>query len=334
MQKAVVILTVVFCMAFMSTGLSAAPIVVKWGDAAPKSFSYWPAMQAFKAEAEKKLPGKVEMQLFGDGVLGDQKTVLEQTTMGAIQICTVPSLITTNIVPEHQVLDLPFVFPSARAFADFLVSSEGKRLGALFEKHGLKLLAWSGMNGTDMQNSKREVRTPADLKGLKIRSLPNPLMLDTLQAMGAMSVAMGSAEVYSAVQQGVIDGVYTAPQFLNGMKIYEVAKYYTPLNAHYAAGVTVINLKFWNTLPPDVQKVFMEASETWNKVQEAYYLDGSKETSNQQVLDSFKKKGVKVTDPDLNAFKKSTIPVVKKYREKIGPDSVDRVLKFVGYKME
>jgi tripartite ATP-independent transporter DctP family solute receptor len=334
MQKAIVILTVVCCMAFTSTGLLAAPVVVKWGDAAPKSFSYWGAMQAFKAEVDKKLPGKVDLQLFGDGVLGDQKAVLEQTTMGAIQICTVPSLVTTNIVPEHQVLDLPFVFPSQRAFSDFLVSSEGKRLGALFEKHGLKLLTWSGMNGTDVQNSKREIRTPADMKGLKIRSLPNPLMLDTIQAMGGMGVAMGSAEVYSAVQQGVIDGVYTAPQFLNAMKIYEVAKFYTPLNAHFAAGVTVVNLKFWNTLPPDVQKVFMEASETWNKVQEAYYLDGSKETSNQQAVDSFKKRGVKVTEPDINAFKKATIPVVKKYREKIGADSVDRVLKFVGYKME
>jgi TRAP-type C4-dicarboxylate transport system substrate-binding protein len=73
-----------------------------------------------------------------------------------------------------------------------------------------------------MQNSKREVRTPADLKGLKIRSLPDPLMLDTLQAMGAMSVTMGSAEVYSVVQQGVIDGVYTAPQFLNAMKINQI----------------------------------------------------------------------------------------------------------------
>ena len=140
-------------MAFVSTSVSAAPIVVKWGDAAPKSFSYWEPMQAFKAEVEKKLPGKVDLQLFGDGVLGDQKTVLEQTTMGAIQICTVPSLVTTNIVPEHQVLDLPFVFPNQRAFSDFLVSSEGQRLGALFEKHGLKLLVWSGMNGTDVQNS-------------------------------------------------------------------------------------------------------------------------------------------------------------------------------------
>ena len=159
-------------------------------------------------------------------------------------------------------------------------------------------------------------------------------MLDTLQAMGAMGVAMGSAEVYSAVQQGVIDGVYTAPQFLNAMKIYEVAKFYTPLNAHFAAGVTVVNQKFWNTLPPDVQKVFMEASETWNKLQEAYYLDGSRATSNQQAVDSFKKRGVKVTEPDIDAFKKATIPVVKKYREKIGAESVDRVLKFVGYKIE
>ncbi len=334
-RKNVMIISVVLiCLGFLATSTSAAPIVIKWGDSAPKSHSYWPAMQAFKSEVEEKTGGKVEIQLFGAGVLGDQKTLLESTKMGAIQMSVVPTLVSASLVPEHQVLDLPFIWPSAKVFSDFLVSSEGKQLGTLFEKHELKLVAWSYTGYTGLQNSKREVRTPTDLKGLKIRVLQNQIMVDTMNAMGGMAVSMGLGEIYSALQQGVIDGIYSAPQFLHSMKIYELAKYYTPLLVHYGAAATLINLKFWNSLSPDIQKVFVESSVTWNKVQEAYFLDSSKETSDQHIVDLFKKTGVKITEPDIEAFKKVTLPVVRKYREKIGPESVDRVLKFVGYKLE
>jgi tripartite ATP-independent transporter DctP family solute receptor len=333
-QNVVIILIAFFCVVFMTTGISAAPIIVKWGDSTPKSFSYWAAMQAFKSEVERKTGGKVEFQLFGDGVLGDQKTLTESTVMGSIQMSCMPTLMTQNIVPEHQALSLPFIWPSAKAFSDFLISSEGKRLGDLFEKHELKLVAWSYMGNAGVQNSKREIRTPADLKGLKIRVLPNPVMVDTFNALGGMAVAMGTAEVYSALQQGVIDGIATSPQFLNSMKIFELAKYYTDLTIQRAAGVTIINLKFWNSLSPDIQKAFVEASETWNKIQEAYYTDSSKETSDERIMDLYRKLGVKITEPDFEAFRKATIPVVRKYREKIGPELVDRVLKFAGYKFE
>jgi len=333
-QSVIIILMVLFCVTFITTSTSAAPIVIKWGDSTPKSFSYWPAMQAFKNEVEQKTGGKVEFQLFGDGVLGDQKTLTESTIMGSIQMSCLPSLVTQNIVPEHQVLALPFLWRSGQIFKDFLFSSEGKRLGDLFEKHGLKLITWSYMGPTGVQNSKREIRTPADLKGLKIRVLPNPVMVDTFNAIGCMAVAMGTAEIYSALQQGVIDGIASAPQFLYSMKIYELAKFYTHLNIQSAAAVVVINLKFWNSLSPDIQKAFMEASGTWNKVQEAYFLDSSKETSEERIMELFKKQGIKITEPDIEAFRKVTIPVVQKYREKIGPESVDRVLKFAGYKLE
>src|SRR4030042_3974143 len=113
-QSVIIILMVLFCVTFITTSTSAAPIVIKWGDSTPKSFSYWPAMQAFKSEVEKKTGGKVEFQLFGDGVLGDQKTLTESTVMGSIQMACLPSLVTKNIVPEHQVLALPFIWAGAK----------------------------------------------------------------------------------------------------------------------------------------------------------------------------------------------------------------------------
>ncbi len=333
MRKTAVILIGVFCMAVISTVVSAAPIVIKWGDSTPKSFSYWPAMEAFKKEVEQKTGGKVELQLFGDGVLGDQKTLLESTAMNAIQMSCLPTLVAQNLVPEIQVLDLPFIWRDSKMFSNFLVSSEGKRLADFFEKHGLKLVAWSYMGATGVQNKKLEIKTPADFKGLKIRTLQNPIMLDTFNALGAMVVSMGTAEIYSALQQGVIDGIASAPQFLDAMKIYELAKYYTPLDIQYGAAVTIINLKFWNGLPKDVQQAFTEAAPTWAKIQESYCTDSSKPTSDERILQLYQKNGVKITEPDRDAFRKVTTPVVRKYREKIGPAMVDPVLKFTGYQL-
>jgi len=334
MKKSVKILAIAICLALMSGQVSAAPILIKWGDATPKSFSYWPATVAFKDEVEKKTNKKVEFQLFGDGVLGDQKALIESTTMGAIQMVSLSSSVLNTLAPEYQAFALPFIWPSADYLSRFLDSEGGIYLSKLLEKRGLKVIAWGYVGYLGIQNSKREVKNPEDLKGLKIRVQQNPLMVDTINAMGGMGVAMGSGELYSALQQGVIDGISTTPQMLHSMKIYEVAKFYTPVRMHSSAGTLLANLKFWESLSPDIQKACVESSKTWRKVFEDYYLDPSQETSDQNILNVYKKTGVKITEPDTEAFKRVTVPVVRKYSEKIGPEFVDKVLKFTGYSMK
>jgi TRAP-type transport system periplasmic protein len=331
MKKAMLVLV---CMVFIAKVVSAAPIVIKWGDPQPNSYSYWPAMQAVKSEVEKKTGGKVEIQLFGSGVLGDTRTLMESTKMGSIQMCCTNSLSVSAFVPDLDVLHLPFIWPNAKVFSDFLTSSQGAALASQTEKAGFKTLSWAYVGFTGIQNTKREIRTPADLKGLKIRTLQNPIMIDSMNAMGGMGVSMGWSEVYSALQQGVIDGAATGSQLLFSNRIYELAKYFTDLKADLGAGMVLMNPKFWSTLPPDVQAAFTEAAKTWTKVNDDYYFDASKATSDQRIVEAFKNAGVKVSEPDSEAFRKATMPVVKKYRDKIGQESVDRVLKFIGYKLE
>jgi len=335
MKKAKWVFIAALSLVFVASSVSAAPpIQIKWGDALPKSFSYWPAMVAYKNEVEQKTQKRVEFQLFGDGVLGDQKTLIESATMGAIQMFSTTTSAIQNIAPEFQVFALPFIWPSPDVLSRFLVGDEGVYLLNLLEKRGLKVISWSYQGYVGIQNSRREVRTPEDLKGLKIRVQQNPLMVDTMNAMGAMGVAMGSGELYSALQQNVINGISTTPQLLYSMKIHEVAKFYTPMMMHSSAGMLLANLKFWDGLPPDIQKVFMDCSNTWRKANADYCLDDTKETSDRNILNLYRKAGVKVTEPDIEVFKQRTIPVVRKHREKINPEFVDKVLKRIGYKMD
>jgi TRAP-type C4-dicarboxylate transport system substrate-binding protein len=257
--------------------------------------------------------------------------------MGAIQMVVIPSTISQNFVAEHRLFTLPFLWPNYDVLRRYLDSQEGKDFGDLWQRNGMKFLAYGHIGWIGIQNSKREVRTSADLKGLKIRTMPDSVLVDTMNALGAMGVSMGIPELYSAVQQGVLDGVSTSAQFLFSLKIHEVAKYYIHLKMQTSPVLVLINLKFWNSLPPDIQKVFLDAAKNWEKNNDAYYVDNSKKTSDDNIMGLFKELGVKIYEPtkaETEPFLKLTIPVYKKYRNQIGPALVDKIANFTGYKLE
>lgn len=337
MKRLTVLSVFSIALAFLATTVTAAPIVVKIGDSTPKTFSYYGPFMTFKKEVEQKTGGKVDIQYFGEGVLGDQKTLMESCMMGALPMFAAPSSVVQSIVPECKIFTLPFVWGNPGILRSFLDGPDGQQMSALFEKHGMKNLGWGYTGEIGIQNRKHAVKSPADMKGLKIRVMPDPIMVETINAMGGMGVAMGLGELYSAVQQGVLDGISTSPQLLDSLKIFEVAKFYTPANMHYTPALVLVNMKFWGTLPPDVQRAMTEGMKNWVKNNDDYFLNSSLKTSNEYILTAFKEKGVAVaplTPAEAQAFKKTTVSVVQKYRKEIGPDFVDKVLKFTGYKME
>jgi TRAP-type C4-dicarboxylate transport system substrate-binding protein len=144
---------------------------------------------------------------------------------------------------------------------------------------------------------------------------------------------MGPGELYSAVQQGVIDGVSTAPQFLSVLKLQELCKYFTDLKLHATPAVFFLNMKFFDSLSPDIQKAFIEAGKNFERNSDAYYIDDSRVTSDNNILnDVFAKAGVKNYIPnatDRASYRELTKPVFMKYREQVGPDLVDSVVNFL-----
>ncbi len=334
MKKNKLLLAVV-CVLFGASSALAAPLVIKIGDATPKTYSYAPAFEIFEKEVEAASKGAIDVQYFGDGVLGNQKTLVESTRMGAIQMCVVPSTVSQNNIPEHRLFTLPMLWPDYKTLRAWLDSPDGQAIGNLWEKQGVKFLGWGHIGWIGIQNSKKEVKGPADLKGMKIRTMPDSVLVDTQNALGAMGVAMGVGELYSAVQQGVIDGISTSPQFLYSLKIHEVAKFYIHVNLHTAPALVLMNKGFWDKLSPEHQKIIAAASKNWEKNNDAYYLDDNLKTSDNNILKFFEELGVKnhVPTPEEQAqFRKITQPVFEKYRKDVGEDLVGRVVKFVGYK--
>lgn len=333
MKKTIIIFVALLSsLVLFSTGF-AEPIVCKIADPTPKTFSYYEALLTFEKEVEAATGGKVDVQIFGDAVLGTHQVTTESTIVGSIQGTVVTTAWTQNFVKEHKLFPLPFLWPNYRGYRAWLDSDEGRRIGNLLEVKGLKFLGYAHTGWLGVMNSKREIRTPEDFKGLKIRTMPDSVLVDSISALGCMGIAMGPGELYSAVQQGVIDGVSTAPQFLNVLKLQELCKYFTDLKLHATPAVFFLNMKFFDSLSPDIQKAFIEAGKNFERNSDAYYIDDSRVTSDNNILnDVFAKAGVKNYSPtatDKAAYRELTRPVFMKYREQVGPALVDSVVNFL-----
>jgi len=333
MKNGLMALTLLVCVCFLCPPGFAAPIVCKIADPTPKTFSYYEALKIFEKEVKEKSGGNVDVQIFGDGVLGDHQTTTESTLAGSIEGTVITSAWSQNLVKEHRVFTLPFLWPNYKGYRAWLDSADGRRVGNMLEGRGLKFLGYAHTGWLGVMNSKREIRTKDDFKGLKIRTMPDSVLVDSITSLGCMGVAMGPGELYSAVQQGVIDGISTAPQFLNVLKIHEVAKFYTDLKLHATPAIFFVSMKFWNQLSPDLQKIFLDAGKNFERNSDAYYLDDSKKTSDNNILESiFKKAGVKIympTPQDMESYKQLTRPVFVKYREQVGPELADGIVKFL-----
>jgi tripartite ATP-independent transporter DctP family solute receptor len=299
---------------------------IKFADALPKTFAYFPAMEAFKAVTDKS--GNLKVELYPAGVLGDQKAIMEATKVGAIDISVVASQVSQQFVPEHGIFGLPFVWLTLDDYVKFLKGPIAAELGKKMEPHGLKVLTFANGGSLAVLNSKRPVRTPDDMKGLKLRVMQDPMQVDMIKAMGGIPVPMGT-EVYSAIQQGQIDGNATGPQLLWALKNHEVAKHLSFTHHGRAAAVVVMNLKKYNSLNAEQKKVLDEASTAFFD-KDLEYFTTNPNTADERVVGFMANAGVTVTQPDIAAFRKATLPVVQAFKKRVKSPLVDKALKEQG----
>jgi TRAP-type C4-dicarboxylate transport system substrate-binding protein len=167
------------------------------------------------------------------------------------------------------------------------------------------------------------------MKGLKLRVMQDPMQVDMIKAMGGIPVPMGTPEVYSAIQQGQIDGNATGPQLLWALKNHEVAKHLSFTNHGRAAAVVAMNLKKWNSLTAEQKRAVEDASKAFFRADLDYFTTGPN-TADDKVVGFMANAGVVVTEPDIAAFRKVTLPVVQEFRARVKSPLVDRALKEAG----
>ena len=239
---------------------AAAPKIIKISNGLNEQHPVLLSQKEFEKYIEEKLPGKYDIQVYANAQLGDDVRATEGVRMGTLEMVVTTASPITGLVPEFNVFDLPFIFANEKEADAIFDGPVGAKLLALLEPKGLKCLAYMENGFRQLTNSVREVKTPEDLKGLKVRTMQNPIHLAAFKALGANPTPMPFSEVFTAMQQKTIDGQENPIPTIYLQKFYEVQKF-TTLSGHiYSPFLMLINKKLFDSFPAEDQKVFLEAA--------------------------------------------------------------------------
>lgn len=296
-------------------------IILKLGGGLAETHPHTITHKEFAKLVKEKTNGRVEIQVFPNNQLGQQRALVEGMQMGTIDMGKSMTAVVANVLPEIMVFDLPYIFRDREHFYKVVDGPIGQSfLNEKMEKVGLKGLLFYDAGSRSIYNSKRPITKPEDLKGLKIRVPENPLMVETINAMGGTGVPMGLAEIYTGLQQGIIDGAENAPLFAYQQKHHEVTKYFSMTDHFRTPDVLMISLKVWNKLPADIQEAILEAAEEIKDYQRQLWIEQEKE-----VVEKLKAEGMEFNDVDQAPFREAVKTVWKKYEDKIGKDLIEAV---------
>ena len=275
----------------------------------------------FKELVEKGSGGELTVTIFPNAKLGDERNLLESMRMGVVDSAIITGGPIINFMPQFGVFDLPFLFSTPEQAYGVLDGEIGRKMLADMENFGWKGLAYGERGFRNLTNSKRPVNTPADMEGLKIRLMQNPVYVDSFKALGANAVPMAWTEALTALQQGTIDGQENPLNVIVSFNLFESQKHLALTRHAYAPAPIMMSKKTWEKLSPEQQKLVQESSQAAAEHNRAY--DNAKEAEWLQLL---KDKGMEVTTPDLAAFRKAVRPVYEKYEEQFGKELIEAIL--------
>jgi len=267
-----------------------------------------------KELAEKKAGDRLEVQVFTDGQLGDQRTMVENMRNGVLEITWVTVGFFGSYEPILNVIESGYLFRDSQHSYKVFDGPMGNEVRALVEKHGVKLLGYYEAGLRHITNNVRPVKTPADLKGLKIRTPQAKYHLSTLKYMGANPVAMSFGELYTAMQQKVVDGQENPLSNIYTAKFYEVNKYLSLTGHLHLTHMVMYSAKLWDQLPADLQKVVRDSVIESQETQRKKVRD-----DDERLLNEVKAKGMLVNDADRGAFRTSVLPLREEAVKEFGP---------------
>ncbi len=320
--------------AFIITGFTLPALAdkVKFGHVAPPFHGQAKGVDAFAAYVKEKTKGKIDIATFPAGQLGGERSMAEQVQSGTLQIAALTTAVLQNFVPQCSVLDMPFIFPDRKtAYATLDDTEVQEKIFSYFPKKGFIAIGWTENEIRDFTNTKRPVRTPEDIKGLKVRVMNSPAYLDTFKQLGASPVGIPFPETYNALQTGVIDAQENPLMTTVLMKFTEVTKYVTRTQHCLTECIIVVSVDYWESLSPADQQIFKEAAklairtnrETNAKIHE------SLPKLNISIAEYARQNKIEIIDltaDERQAFRQAMVPVWDKYRKKLGNDLFDFML--------
>ncbi|MDP6390523.1 MAG: TRAP transporter substrate-binding protein [Alphaproteobacteria bacterium] len=309
---------------FSAPVANADPIKIKFSHVVAENTPKGKGALAFKRLVEKRLAGKVVVEVYPNSQLFDDKKVMQALLLGDIQMAA-PSLSKFNkFTRKLQVFDLPFLFDDIDAVDRFQNSSTGKALLDSMKSKGYKGLAY-WHNGMKQISANKPLRMPTDAKGLKFRIQQSDVLEAQFRALKANPQKMAFSEVYNALQTGVVDGQENTWSNIYSKKFFEVQKYFSESNHGLIDYLVVTNAKFWDGLPGDIrtelEQILVEATAVANGTARQ-----KADNDRRKIIESGVTQVLTLSKDELAAWRRVMQPVWQKFERQIGKDVIDAAL--------
>ena len=306
---------------FGIAGSAAAQTTLRINIALAQNSHYGVAIDTFAREVERRTGGRYKIQTFYSSALGAERESVEGVQLGTLDLTLTSTGPLPNFVPEVAILDIPFLFRDyahARAVLDGPI---GQELLAKFPAKGMVGLAWAENGFRHMTNSKRPVNGPDDLRGLKMRTMENPIHIEAYRQFGILPTPMAFTEVFTALQQGTVDGQENPLSVITAAKLDQVQKYLTLTGHVYSPAVFLMNKGAWDRLPDGDKQAFLDAAKEGVKANRARVDEDER-----KAVAELRARGMTVAENvDRSKFQAALSPAYADFAKRFGQANIDRI---------
>ncbi len=310
--------------AALSLGLAisaSAGTVLKVGHGANEQYHMHRALLRFEELVEAGSNGEIDVQIFPSSQMGPDREMIEGVQTGVLEMAVPPSSFFAGWDPAFAVIELPYMYASKDIALDVFHSDAGSEMLGRLENQGLVGLGWLENGLRHVTNNVRPIESPADLDGVKLRTMKVPAHVATFQALGANPTPMNFGEVYSALQQGVIDGQENPIALIDSQRFYEVQKHVSLTGHVFTVYIPVISQSFMASLS-DEHQALIKSAMAEAEIYQQELVDGEEAGQLQKIRDA----GVNVLElsaEQRQVFSDATTEVRAEYRETVGADAFD-----------
>lgn len=290
------------------------PVQLRLAHVVNEQDAFHAAATKFRDLVAERSDGAIEVEIFPNATLGDERTLLEGMQIGTVDMGLITNGPVSNFLEDMAVFELPFLFPSSEAAYKVLDGEIGQELLGRLSEVNLKGLAYAERGFRNLTNSERAVNTPEDMKGMRIRVMENPVYIDTFRELGADAIPMAWTEALTAMQQGTIDGQENPVNVVHSFKLNETQTNMTMTRHSYAPAIFVMGLPVWAKLGEEAQEIIVQSAQ-----EAAEYERALNASQQEEQLQDLRDAGMTITDDaDLAAFAETVKPVYEKYGAKFG----------------
>jgi tripartite ATP-independent transporter DctP family solute receptor len=278
-------------------------------------------IDTFAKEVEKRTNGRYKVQTFYNASLGSERESIEAVQLGTQELTLTSTGPVPNFVPETKILDVPFLFRDKAHARAVLDGPIGQEMLTKFDAKGFKALAWAENGFRHMTNSKRDVKAPEDLKGLKMRTMENPVHIAAYKSFGIVTTPMAFAEVFTALQQGTVDGQENPLSVISSSKFDQVQKHLSLTGQGYSPCLILMNKAAFEKLSPADKQAFTDSAKEAAKANRARV-----DEDDAKGVADLRAKGMTVIDNiDKSKFVAALAPVNADFEKQFGKANIEKI---------